>query len=114
MQYPVGALTGTPHAVGVAAIFPAWLAQICRVAPERLAPLAAALGTTGSPDESAAGLADRVASFMARIGMQLGLRDLGVSASDLPRLVDMVEGTLENDPGPIDRKSILALYQASL
>ena len=48
-------------------------------------------------------------------GMRVGLRDLGVrSDDDIGGLVDAVEGTLANDPGPTDASDLRALYLASL
>jgi alcohol dehydrogenase class IV len=50
---------------------------------------------------------------MERIGLQPRLRDLGISRDDLQRLAGMVEGTLENDPGPTDPDTLERLYQES-
>ena len=44
----------------------------------------------------------------------VGLRDLGVAAEDVDGLVEAVEGTLANDPGPTEPGDLRALYLASL
>jgi alcohol dehydrogenase class IV len=114
MQYPVGALTGTEHARGVAALMPAWLSRTRVHAPARLALLASATGRerTGT-SEDAALVVGAVLGLMDRIQLRPRLRDLGVERADLPRLAEMVEGAIENDPGPSDRAAILRLYEAS-
>jgi alcohol dehydrogenase class IV len=117
LQYPVGALTGTRHAAGVAAILPAWLRRTERFAPEALAELARAAGVadTGSPvAAAAAALTAAVERHLERSGFAPRLADLGVTAGDIPRLVAAVEGTLANDPGPVGSEDLLELYRASL
>lgn len=114
MQYPLGSVARSEHATGVAAMTPAWLQRVLRHAPERLAAFAVGIGSAAR-DESEA--ADEVASallaFMERIDLQPRLRDLGIGRDDLPRLAAMVEGTLQNDPGPTDPDALQQLYEAS-
>ena len=117
LQYPLGALTGTAHARGVAALFPAWLERTAAAAPGRLARLAieAGLAPGGAPDEQAARtLVARIRDHLAVTGMRAGIRDLGVTEADIPGLVAAVEGTLTNDPGPVAPDDLAALYRASL
>jgi alcohol dehydrogenase class IV len=106
MQYPLGAVARSEHAVGVAALTPAWLRRVLHHAPERLAVLAPEGG-------GAEVVAERIEAFMARIELQPRLRDLGIARDDLPRLAAMVEGTLENDPGPTDIDALTRLYEES-
>jgi alcohol dehydrogenase class IV len=114
MQYPVGALTGTGHAQGVAALTPAWLERTLEHAPAGLAGLAPAIGRqTGAGIEEASALVQAILAFMDRLGLKPRLRDLGVERRDLARLAAMVEGSVENDPGPSDPADILQLYEAS-
>jgi alcohol dehydrogenase class IV len=117
LQYPLGALTGTGHASGVAALFPAWLARTVEAAPDALARLAIAAGVAapGSADDAAARtLAARIGDHLRATGMWRGIGDLGVGESDIPDLVAAVEGTLTNDPGPVGPDDLAALYRASL
>ena len=114
MQYPLGSVARSEHATGVAAITPAWLQRVLRHAPERLAAFATGLGSAARDETEAADTVARaILAFMARIDLQPRLRDLGIGRDDLPRLAGMVEGTLENDPGPTDPDALLALYQES-
>jgi alcohol dehydrogenase class IV len=114
MQYPLGSVARSEHATGVAAITPAWLARVMVHAPERLAAFAESVGSAARDEtEAAAAVAKAALEFMERIDLQPRLRDLGIGREDLPRLASMVEGTLENDPGPTDPDALLALYEAS-
>ncbi len=117
LQYPVGARTGTSHAMGVAALFPAWLERTRALAPEALARLARSAGLSDpddTPDAAAAALETRILGHLDATGMRVRLRDLGVAATDLDGLVEAVEGTLANDPGPTETADLRALYAASL
>jgi alcohol dehydrogenase class IV len=96
---------------------PAWLERTRTVAPEALGRLARAAGLAGAdaaPDDAASALETRVLAHLEATGMRVGLRDLGVSDDDIDGLVDAVEGTLANDPGPTDTFDLRALYLASL
>ena len=117
LQYPVGALTGTAHGRGVAALFPAWLARTVEQAPASLAGLARACGLAADADGdgvAAAALARAVQALRRAIGLEVRLADLGVQAADVPELVARVEGSLANDPGPSAPADLAALYRASL
>ena len=117
LQYPVGAATGTAHAMGVAALFPAWLARIAQVAPGSLARLARAAGLAADSDDdpaAAEALAERIAAHLEATGLRHGLADLGVRAADLDDLVAAVEGSVANDPGPSTTADLRDLYAASL
>jgi alcohol dehydrogenase class IV len=117
LQYPVGARTRSTHAMGVAALMPAWLERTRQVAPEALARLARAAGLVpadASSEIGAAALETQVLAHLDATGMRVRLRDLGVTADDVDGLVDAVEGTLANDPGPTEPGDLRALYQASL
>jgi alcohol dehydrogenase class IV len=117
LQYPVGARTGTAHAAGVAALFPAWLARLVALAPAPLARLArdAGLVAGDTADPAAANaLTDRVLAHLDATGMRRGLRDLGIRTEDLDDLVGAVEGSVANDPGPSTTADLRDLYAASL
>lgn len=117
LQYPVGARTGTPHAVGVAALFPAWLERTREHAPAALARLARAGGMV-RPDavdaEAAEVLAEALLAHLDATGMRCRLGALGITAADLDDLVAAVEGSVANDPGPSTPADLRDLYAASL
>jgi alcohol dehydrogenase class IV len=116
LQYPIGALTGTRHAQGVAALLLPWLKRTCRVAPGPLGRLGRDAGVgerTASDEAAAAQLTDAVGRTVEQLVGRIRLRDLGVERSDLLRIVEATEGTLTNDPGPVDQASLLALCEAA-
>lgn len=83
-----------PHGISVILNAPAVFRFTSRVRPSRHLEAAAALGadTDGVPEKDAGELlADTIIGFMRRLGVPNGLRELGYSAADIPRLV---EGTL--------------------
>lgn len=117
LQYPVGARTGTAHALGVAALMPAWLARTTDAAPHALARLARAAGLADKHDDdatAAAALAARVRQHLEATAMDQRLRDLGVGRDDIDDLVAAVEGSVANDPGPSGPADLRDLYLASL
>lgn len=117
LQYPVGAMTGTSHAKGVAAIMPAWLSRTRGVAAPRLGALARAARVVddAASDADAAQVLERaVLEWLQRTGMRTTLTDLGIGAGDIDELVAMTEGTLANDPGPYSPPDLARLYRASL
>lgn len=117
LQYPLGAATGTGHAVGVAALTPAWLRRTAAGAPAHLARLARRAGLadrSASDEAAAAALEAAILAHLDATGMRIRLRDLGVMARDVPRLVESVEGTLHNDPLPPSPDDVRDLYLASL
>jgi alcohol dehydrogenase class IV len=117
LQYPLGARTGCGHAEGVAALMPAWLARTAEIAPERLARVAVAAGIAARDEPAALAakrLGARIADHLDATGMRRGLAGFGVAIADLDGLVDAVEGSLANDPGPTTPRDLRALYLASM
>lgn len=117
LQYPVGARTGTAHALGVAALMPAWLTRTTAAAPGALARLARAAGIARMDDDdptAAAVLAARVVEHLRVTGMDRRLGDLGIRRDDVDDLVAAVEGSVANDPGPSSLADLRDLYAASL
>ncbi|MCI0346532.1 MAG: iron-containing alcohol dehydrogenase, partial [Chloroflexi bacterium] len=117
LQYPVGARTGTSHAQGVAALFPAWLERTSGVAPERLAGLALAAGLAppdARTETAARALVDAVLGWLQGSGLPHRLGALGIRENDVDGLVEAVEGAVANDPGPVAPEDLRALYRASL
>ena len=115
LQYPVGARTRTSHPRGVAVLMPAWLERTRQIAPERLGALGGLpeAGDASSTGDGAANLVAAIGRWMDRIGMRIRLRDLGVREPDIQELVTMVEGNLQNDPGPVEQADLERLYRES-
>lgn len=90
IQYPVGALTHTPHGLGTGMMLPYVMQAILPTDTDSLAQIAKALGVgTDSAAESAQSAVDEVAAIMADIGLPHDLASMGVTESDLPRIVEL-------------------------
>ena len=98
LQYPLGARTGTPHGAGLAALFPAWVEITATASPARFARVAGWIAEGMDDPGLRSDIVLAVGTFMGSIGLQPGLRDLGVEPDDLRDLAEATSGTLENDP----------------
>lgn len=93
IQYPVGALTHTPHGLGTGMLLPYVMQAVLERDARRLAGIAGALGVAGgSIEESAQNAVNEVASIMADIGLPSDLASIGVTEGDLPRIVELSLG----------------------
>lgn len=109
-----------PHGFSVILNAPAVFRFTAAANPDRHLQAAAALGADVSramPADAGAILADRITWFMQRLGVPNGLRAVGYSSSDIPRLV---EGTLPQHrvtklaPRPASAEDLAALFEASM
>jgi alcohol dehydrogenase class IV len=90
IQYPLGALTHTPHGLGTGMMLPYVMQALLPTDTHRLAEIARALGVgTDSEADSAQFAVDEVAGIMADIGLPHDLASMGVTESDLPRIVEL-------------------------
>jgi len=117
LQYPIGAMTHTPHGLGTGLLAP-YVLQACVVAArEPLALIAAGWGLTGADDASSAQAAvERVAEIMDRSGLPVSLADIGVVRSDLGRIADLAMGVtrlVDNSPIRVDRDVLLGILDAA-
>lgn len=91
LQYPIGALTHTPHGVGTGLMLPYVLQACFEQTVDRLALIAGALGvgTGGNERDDAQAAIDRFAAIGAEIGLPATLADVGVTAVQLPRVAEL-------------------------
>lgn len=119
IQYPVGALTGTPHGSGVAVMMPYVMEFNLPHAVPAMAAIADALGleTTGlSQDEKAARAIDAVAELFASVGIPRTIADLGVTRDRLPFVAEQALAAtrlIKNNPRPLAPRSMAALVGAA-
>jgi alcohol dehydrogenase len=85
LQYPIGAMTHTPHGLGTGLMLPYVLAACAPAVPERLAAVGAALGVGADPRAAI----ERIAAICAGIGLPGSLRELGVERAELPRIAEL-------------------------
>ncbi|MBN9607652.1 MAG: iron-containing alcohol dehydrogenase [Actinomycetales bacterium] len=92
LQYPIGALTHTPHGVGTGLMLP-YVLDAIRVEPGtagRIAELGLALGSTA---DSVEGRVDDAVAITAQLGQRIGLPSslaaLGVEREQLPHIAEL-------------------------
>lgn len=119
VQYPVGAMTHTPHGTGVAVMMP-YVMQFNRDwCTGEIAEIGRALGAPmpGETSIDAADAAiDAVATLFHEIGIPNSLRDLGIVTEQLPTIVEQALGSarlIKNNPRPMDGPSMKLLVEAA-
>jgi alcohol dehydrogenase len=119
MSHQVGGLLDAPHGVCNGVLLPHVIRYNAVSDPSRFAVLADAVGlpVRGMPDDEAAALlADWVRDLGDRVGVPRGLRELGVSEADLPRLASttLEDACLTTNPRDTDASAVEALFRAAL
>jgi alcohol dehydrogenase class IV len=111
IQYPIGALTHTPHGTGVACLMPyvmAWNAPA--IGPE-LTEIARAMGLTRADQVIPA-----ISALFGRIGIPPNLRDLGLQEDRLDWVAEQSLGIarlIQNNPRPISPADMRLLLRAA-
>jgi alcohol dehydrogenase len=119
VQYPIGALTHTPHGAGVAVMMP-YVMEFNRSHCEpELAEIGKAMGMDAdgqSPFEQAVATIDAVDGLFASIGIPRTIADLGVTAAQLPQIAEQALGIarlIKNNPRPIGPDDMNRLVEAA-
>ncbi|MDP3894106.1 iron-containing alcohol dehydrogenase [Nocardioides sp.] len=118
IQYPVGALTHTPHGVGVGTLLP-YVMEFNR--PTRIAELAAvglAMGAPpdASPEDLADQAIDRVAVLLASVGIPATLDELGLPVDQLRWTAEQALGAerlVANNPRALDVDALEHIVRAA-
>lgn len=119
VQYPVGALTHTPHGAGVAVMMPYVMEFNRSHCTSELADIGRAMGLDAgglSPSEQAGAAIDAVERLFASVGIPRTIADLGVAAAQLPRIAEQALGItrlVKNNPRPIDADGMNSLVGAA-
>jgi alcohol dehydrogenase len=117
LQYPVGALTRTPHGLGTGLLLPYVLTACGTHAAPPLRRVGDAWGIRGTDDITAATqVIDQVSELMARAGIPPTLRDIGVQRSDIPdvaRSAGSIERLVSNAPIPANRDTLEAILESA-
>lgn len=96
MQYPIGALTGTSHAVGLAALYPVWIGKEYTVCPEKVTAVFQEL--LKKTISSAIAAEEAMRKFLTEIRIYQSLAELGVQKKDIPVMIEKLCGDLSVDP----------------
>lgn len=118
VQYPVGAITHTPHGVGVAVMMPYVMAFNRPYCTAGLAQIGAAMGlpVAGTIDQRAGAAIDAVAALFASVGIPSTIAALGIEREHLPLVVEQALGIqrlIKNNPRPLDPATMTALVEAA-
>ena len=119
VQYPVGALTNTPHGLGVAAMMPYVMEFNLPMATPAMAAIALAMGlpVDGMTEAQRASAAvDGVAALFADIGIPSDIRSLGMSEDKLDWTAEQALAAtrlVKNNPRPLDPQSMALLVRAA-
>jgi alcohol dehydrogenase class IV len=114
VAYPLGTRHHVPHGAANAVIFPHVLAFNAPAAPERTAAILAALGLEPSTEPDV--VRARALAWCADLGIDTTMRGRGVPEADLETMATeaaAIRRLLDNNPRPIDRADILAIYRAA-
>lgn len=118
VQYPVGALTHTPHGMGVAVMLPYVMEFNKGHAQAEMAEIADAMGVGGGRDQ--AGKADAaieaVTDLFAAISIPASLRELGIAQDQIAWIAEAAMGAtrlVKNNPRPLDQAGMAALVAAA-
>ena len=119
IQYPVGALTHTPHGLGTGTLLPYVLQACVPAIPDRLARLGSALGVASDGDvqSRAQAAVDAIADLCARIGLPRSLAELGDIAPERDRIIRLslqARRLVGIAPVPADETIVGAIVDAAL
>lgn len=119
IQYPVGAITHTPHGAGVATLLP-YVMQFNKPACEdSLVQIARALDlrAAGAPGDSLSQkLIDEIAALLNFVGIPRTLRDLGLPAEKQNYTAETalsITRLVKNNPRPLDLPAMRKITQAA-
>ena len=121
LAYPVGSLFHVPHGLSNALVLAQVMrfnAPVCGAQYAALAPhIFPDIDTTRDSQAIAAELIDRLASLNTELGLQPGLRGVGISEGDIDKLAsDAMNQTrlLVNNPREVTLSDARQIYQAAL
>lgn len=119
VQYPIGAMTHTPHGAGVAVMMPYVMEFNRRHCEPELAEIGKAMGLdlgARTVAEAAGATIDAVESLFASIGIPKTIADLGIVKSQLPTVAEQAMGSarlIKNNPRPIELATMATLVEAA-
>jgi alcohol dehydrogenase class IV len=111
IAYTLANRLGIPHGLSCALALPYAMEYNARLASERLAGIARALGVEPRAEEAVRA----VRALSTAVGIPQAWKDLGLPRDALPDMVDECLSLYPrpNNPRPLDRSSLLGLYEAA-
>ncbi|MDW8351955.1 MAG: iron-containing alcohol dehydrogenase [Anaerolineae bacterium] len=119
LQYPVGALTHTPHGLGTGLLLPYVVAYLLPAAQQRFARIAAWLGEDVmgmSASDAAQQCVEAIQRLKQDVGLPLRLRDIGVDQEHLRPMAEQAatyRRLLRMSPRPLDVAALEAILRSA-
>lgn len=116
LQYPLGAHTDSPHAKGLAALYPAWIESTYPYAStliEYLTNIISKYLNGHSVTCNKENVVSIFKEYLLEIKMSHRMRDFGVKKEDCKMYAEEVEGSLALDPGRTDMETLKKIYRES-
>ncbi|WP_037088480.1 iron-containing alcohol dehydrogenase [Neorhizobium vignae] len=119
VQYPIGAMTHTPHGAGVAVMMPYVMEFNRHHCTTELAEIGKAMGldlTDMTAFEQASATIDAVDDLFASIGIPRTIADLGITNTQLALVAEQAMGIarlIKNNPRPIDIGNMAILVESA-
>jgi alcohol dehydrogenase len=119
IQYPIGALTHTPHGLGVATMLPYVMTYNLPAAATEIAQVGVALGLPEAgktPEKMATATIAEITRLFAVIGIPATLADLGLPADKVDWTAEQALGIdrlIKNNPRPFDLAAMQRLVGAA-
>jgi len=119
LQYPVGAVTHTPHGLGTGLLLPYVVAHLLPANPDAFAEIAGWLGedVAGMSAADAGALCVEAIQRLKRdVGLPMRLRDLGVREADLPPMAEQAatyQRLLRLSPRPLDVAALEGILRSA-
>ncbi|SFB13764.1 iron-containing alcohol dehydrogenase [Selenomonas ruminantium] len=112
MQYPIGAATGTSHAMGLAALYPVWIKEEYRACPDKVMNVFRYL--LNRTPHSAQEAEELMANFLMELGLCVSLEELGVKEGEIAAMVEKISGDISVDPAGGEDGICSKLYIAAM
>ena len=115
LQYPLGSLTNTPHALGLAALYPEWIRITSPMSKNKFTLVKdSILKGLGLNLDNQMNINDVVHSFMKKINLQPSLTNFDLDEYACKEMATMVKGNLSDDPWWKDGNNLEQFYINSL
>ncbi|MCM1230992.1 MAG: iron-containing alcohol dehydrogenase [Ruminococcus flavefaciens] len=112
LQYPIGAHTDTSHGRGLAALYPTWMGYEYQYSDSKVKKVMELL--TGMECKNSEDVVRSMSKFIANLGLNVSLREIGITDSMITRITKEVTGNLQNDPVSQDKNIIEKIYHTAL
>lgn len=115
LQYPLGISTGSPHALGLAMLYPSWIEITENISKQRFKNIAKWMAIGMSiEDENQFNIKNIFDEFMSLIDLKPKISDLQVNEQLCLEMANKVGKHLENDPWWEESKDISLIYLSAL